>query len=593
MDTIKVIGSPLYQWEIGRKVQITPPPNTSVDRVEFSHKGDTDALCVLPREENGVIVADVPNIMLQSSAQLFVYLVYTPEGSVETTTFRILPVIVRPKPSDYAYTETEVMTWQALAKQTEDVIAEAKEVNQKTEETVNEALKEVAETAVAINNVKEDAENAVVYHKAQALTEEQQAQARKNIGAQIANFVVTFEQNEPYAADKTFEEVKAAYEAGATIVGVMDGNLYEMYSDGGGEGFGFICRVVNDTNYKMIWLWYDNSVTFDNEYLYINYPVQSVNGKTGAVQLTAGDVGALPDTTELPEVPETLPNPNPLTFTGAVEGSYDGSESVSIEIPTIAGEPGADGITPHIGDNGNWWIGETDTGVSASGSGESGDSGGIPIPATAEIGQTIVVTAVDESGKPTAWEAADLEKTETLVFESGPITEEVSTLTIPILLGDASVADCEKLLNIDVVEMVAYIVAPSSESTDATSKGKVKFGLAGDAASWYTMIANNVACAPVPAVTSSPTTTITARFFLAGEKNKTQQTTFTPSRSGILQTVIAPANETATITTGQGNMTFRTSTATKVQYVTYLWLTSTTPIGVGSYIKMTLTRYDA
>lgn len=26
---------------------------------------------------------------------------------------------------------------------------------------------------------------------------------------------------------------------------------------------------------------------------------------------------------------------------------------------------GADGITPHIGDNGNWWIGETDTGVSA------------------------------------------------------------------------------------------------------------------------------------------------------------------------------------------------------------------------------------
>lgn len=33
----------------------------------------------------------------------------------------------------------------------------------------------------------------------------------------------------------------------------------------------------------------------------IDYPVDSVNGKTGAVQLTASDVGALPDTTEIPQ----------------------------------------------------------------------------------------------------------------------------------------------------------------------------------------------------------------------------------------------------------------------------------------------------
>ena len=36
---------------------------------------------------------------------------------------------------------------------------------------------------------------------------------------------------------------------------------------------------------------------------------------------------------------------------------------------------GADGQTPFIGENGNWWIGETDTGVSASGSGGSSSSG--------------------------------------------------------------------------------------------------------------------------------------------------------------------------------------------------------------------------
>lgn len=37
-----------------------------------------------------------------------------------------------------------------------------------------------------------------------------------------------------------------------------------------------------------------------------NAPVQSVNGKTGAVNLTASDVHALPDTTTIPKVPENI-----------------------------------------------------------------------------------------------------------------------------------------------------------------------------------------------------------------------------------------------------------------------------------------------
>ncbi len=37
-------------------------------------------------------------------------------------------------------------------------------------------------------------------------------------------------------------------------------------------------------------------------------------------------------------------------------------------LASIKGEDGADGLTPYIGGNGNWWIGETDTGVKAAGS---------------------------------------------------------------------------------------------------------------------------------------------------------------------------------------------------------------------------------
>lgn len=41
---------------------------------------------------------------------------------------------------------------------------------------------------------------------------------------------------------------------------------------------------------------------------------------------------------------EKKANPYAITFTGAVTGTYDGSEAVSIDVPTIAGPQGV-GVT--------------------------------------------------------------------------------------------------------------------------------------------------------------------------------------------------------------------------------------------------------
>lgn len=38
----------------------------------------------------------------------------------------------------------------------------------------------------------------------------------------------------------------------------------------------------------------------------------------------------------------------------------------------------------------------------------AGDVGAVPVPATAQVGQTIRIKAVDEAGRPTEWEAADM-----------------------------------------------------------------------------------------------------------------------------------------------------------------------------------------
>jgi hypothetical protein len=62
-------------------------------------------------------------------------------------------------------------------------------------------------------------------------------------------------------------------------------------------------------------------------------------------------------------------------------GEYDGEPGIQGEqgLPGVDGEDGengSDGLTPYIGENGNWWIGEVDTGVLARGvDGEDGVDG--------------------------------------------------------------------------------------------------------------------------------------------------------------------------------------------------------------------------
>ena len=146
--------------------------------------------------------------------------------------------------------------------------------------------------------------------------------------------------------------------------------------------------------------------------------------------------------------------------------------------PPGAGADGKDGITPTIGENGNWYLGGTDTGKPSRGEngavpdiqigtvttlpagsdatasmggtaenpllnlgiprgadGQGGGSGGTDISlglTSATVGQTIKVKAVDTDGKPTAWEAAEAgekwEKIAEIIISDD--AEESNALTI-------------------------------------------------------------------------------------------------------------------------------------------------------------------
>lgn len=147
----------------------------------------------------------------------------------------------------------------------------------------------------------------------------------------------------------------------------------------------------------------DGKPTYGGEALGGGGSVDSVNGKTGAVVLTAEDINYDNDNTvyelmsqwsvdlesvgnaltTLDKNSHTHTNKDTLDLLSVADGKlqYNGSD---------VGLKGADGTTPTIGANGNWYLGTTDTGKPSRGEkGNKGDPG-----SDANVTKSNVITAL-------------------------------------------------------------------------------------------------------------------------------------------------------------------------------------------------------
>lgn len=116
---IKRIDDKLYQWDTGRKLFIDNTECLHFDEVHFSNKNSKTALVLVPyidEENDGKLVVDIPNILLQESEILHVYLVESDMGEERTVYHTSFSVMRRNKPDDYIYTETEILNYTTLYK---------------------------------------------------------------------------------------------------------------------------------------------------------------------------------------------------------------------------------------------------------------------------------------------------------------------------------------------------------------------------------------------------------------------------------------------------------------------------------------------
>ena len=128
-------------------------------------------------------------------------------------------------------------------------------------------------------------------------------------GLDKALFVVNITQNSDrtLSADKTYDEIVQVYNEGKyNIVAAMWGSYV------------YIMPLLTIAESSALF-----SVTFDNN----------------AIKITiTSDNKVLMQVTQLATKNSKLPNPHPLTFTGAVSETYDGSSAKTIEIPRVGDE---------------------------------------------------------------------------------------------------------------------------------------------------------------------------------------------------------------------------------------------------------------
>lgn len=130
----KIEVSGLTQWDRGRELEVTIPDLPESFEAHFSYKGACTAYVVEATGTDGTSVIPIPNIILTQRKDAVCWIYYTDGDSGETVKTIYLPIEAREKPSDYVYTESEVLSYKSLEERikalekggaSDDAIAEA------------------------------------------------------------------------------------------------------------------------------------------------------------------------------------------------------------------------------------------------------------------------------------------------------------------------------------------------------------------------------------------------------------------------------------------------------------------------------------
>ena len=103
-----------YQWD--SNIYVILPKAKIGEEIHFAHRKDKKALVMTAIEIDSVIVAEVPNLLLQRAGFIQVQHFISDKKGNRTINRDELKVLEREKPDDYLYEESEIWSWEYLDK---------------------------------------------------------------------------------------------------------------------------------------------------------------------------------------------------------------------------------------------------------------------------------------------------------------------------------------------------------------------------------------------------------------------------------------------------------------------------------------------
>lgn len=274
----------LYQYDYGQVLKFTDITLPSTYEVHFAQSGASTTVTVLG-DENGVQIPD-QYLLADLDIKAYIYL-HEEETDGETVYQVLIPVIARPEPTDVEPTPVEqdiiTQTIAALNSAVDTAEGYAADASQSASDSAASAISAQAWAEAA----QESAESIDMSNYATKAELQSEASARSSADTSLGNAIDA--------------EVQRATQAEALIRLAIPNKTSQLTNDSG-----FLTSA----------------------------PVSSVNGKSGAVNLSASDVGALPSSTVIPSKTSDLQNDsNYITASEAPVQSVNG-QTGAVTIPT-------------------------------------------------------------------------------------------------------------------------------------------------------------------------------------------------------------------------------------------------------------------
>ena len=349
MLTLNDGRSELWQWDTGRTLAV----DADCSQVHFSNKVFGRSIDVDVADG----VAIIPDILLQTDKDLNVWAFVGTSDNGYTKISKTFTVNRRNKPADYVFTPTDQMTLQTIQRQ----IGDLTDLTTEAKDTLVAAINEAARTGGGGSS------DAVLY-TTQTLTDAQKKQARDNIDA-ASYFVVngTANQSGTVTLDKTYVQINEAANSGKNVFArITLGNFIAfMPLTQYDSGLVKFAAAFNDNRNVCAT---ELVVAPSSNALNINRS-PGLNDNRNMLQISMAS-----DPTEAMQI--------------ATKKYVDDHATAGPTVPA-----GAPGITPTIGPNGNWYLGEEDTGKPSRGAtGSPGKDGHSPVVTATKSGKTTTIS---------------------------------------------------------------------------------------------------------------------------------------------------------------------------------------------------------